>query len=182
MQARNAKRLPTSSKRKAPSGAAAPRRLSRPAPSAAEPRLVELDFSIFPTTPGSDEAQSKFTDAVLDRFVIGYSCGVTLSELCLRAAVTSYDFRLYLRRHEEFAKRWAAAEELHTEHLEQLAVELAGVAGPQSFSNLLSVLKVRKPGVYRDNVKVEHSGSVSFATDFAAAMERVNSGVHTTQH
>ena len=67
---------------------------------------------------------------------------------------TAYNHR---QSDEDFALDWADAIEAGTQELERVAIERAK---DKSDVLLIFLLKARRPDVYRDNVKVEHSGSV----------------------
>lgn len=101
-----------------------------------------------------------------------------VTRACERAKVgrrTVYD----ARKDEEFAAAWDAIEAEITEVMEREAFRRAveGVTEPvvsagkhvadvQKYSDtlLIFMLKARKPEVYRENVKVEHSGKIDSKT------------------
>jgi transposase-like protein len=109
----------------------------------------------------------------------------TVVAACKAASVgrsTTYEWR---QKDEAFALAWADIEEATTEAMEREAYRRAveGVSEPlvsagrlvtntQKYSDtlLIFMLKARRPERYRDNVKVEHSGTVTFA-DLAAIIE-----------
>lgn len=95
---------------------------------------------------------------------------------------TAYEAR---QRDETFAVAWADVEEQTTERMEREAYRRAveGTTKPvyqggkevgaiQEYSDtlLIFMLKARRPEKYRDNVKVEHTGNITFA-DLAAHVE-----------
>jgi hypothetical protein len=65
---------------------------------------------------------------------------------------------VYAARHadEAFAAAWDEIEERSTEDLEQVAVRRAREG---SDTLLIFLLKSRRPGVYRENVRMEHTGA-----------------------
>lgn len=71
---------------------------------------------------------------------------------------TAYDER---QRNEDFALAWADVIEASTEELEREAVRRAKNG---SDVLLIFMLKSRRPDVYRDNVRLEHSGRVDSRT------------------
>lgn len=95
---------------------------------------------------------------------------------------TVYEAR---QRDEDFACAWADVDEALVERMEREAHRRAvhgvhrdvfykgDVVGEErhySDTLLIFLLKAKRPEVYRDNVKVEHSGTVTFA-DLAAHVE-----------
>lgn len=95
---------------------------------------------------------------------------------------TVYEAR---QRDEDFACAWADVEEATTERMEREAYRRSTEGVPREiyhrgevvgeelqFSDtlLIFMLKARRPERYRDNVKVEHTGTVTFA-DLAANVE-----------
>lgn len=86
------------------------------------------------------------------------------------------------RKDPVFLERWQQAYDHFTDKLEVKAEAMAMSAWAASPTMLIFLLKARKPNVYRDNVKVEHGGSISFVSDFVNAMERLNSGIAAAQH
>lgn len=99
----------------------------------------------------------------------------TVTHACREADVprrTVYDWR---HKHEDFALAWADIEEATTEAMEREAFRRAveGVVEPlyqggkhmtdvRKYSDtlLIFMLKSRRPEKYRDNVKIEHTGTV----------------------
>lgn len=88
---------------------------------------------------------------------------------------TAYEAR---QQDETFALAWADVEEATTERMEHEAIrrgvdgvhrdvfykgEVCGAERHYSDTLLIFMLKARRPEVYRENVKVEHSGNVTFA-------------------
>lgn len=110
-----------------------------------------------------------------EQFILNLADGGHVMESAKLAGVgrrTVYDER---QRNEEFALQWADAIEVSTELLEKEAQRRAvdGVEEPiyykgdevgrvRKYSDtlLIFLLKGRRPDVYRDGVKVEHSGTV----------------------
>lgn len=98
----------------------------------------------------------------------------TVTAACERANIvrsTAYDARV----DEDFARAWDEIEAETTDAMEREAYRrgVEGVSEPlvsagklvtnvQKYSDtlLIFMLKARKPGVYRENVKVEHSGRI----------------------
>ncbi|CAB4170121.1 hypothetical protein UFOVP1082_3 [uncultured Caudovirales phage] len=123
-------------------------------------------------------AKGKLTPTVLKSICEAYAVGMTVNAACDNAGVSSVAFHRYRRLHPEFdANEWAEAESLNTMELERKAHELAITSDHRNCTMLIFMLKARKPSVYRDNVSVQHSGTVEFAASFAAAMEVITNGV-----
>lgn len=81
----------------------------------------------------------------------------TVSAACLNAGIdrsTAYRAR---QQDEDFAIAWADTEAIVTDKLERKAVSLA-LGGDTRMLEFL--LKARRPEAYRDNVRVEHSGTI----------------------
>jgi transposase-like protein len=109
----------------------------------------------------------------------------TVVAACKAAGVgrtSAYEWR---QKDEAFALAWADIEEATTEAMEREAYRrgVEGTVEPlvsagkhvtdvKKYSDtlLIFMLKARRPERYRDNVKVEHSGSITFA-DLAAIIE-----------
>jgi hypothetical protein len=114
-----------------------------------------------------------------DTFLIGLGETGMVASACERAGVqrsTAYRLR---QRDEAFALAWADIESETTDRMEREALRRAveGVAKPvyqkgelvghvREFSDtlLIFMLKARKPEVYRENVRVEHSGGLNNRT------------------
>jgi hypothetical protein len=110
------------------------------------------------------------------KFLKAFAETGTVIEAAKKAGVgrrTVYDER---QRNETFALKWAEIEEWTTEEMEQEARRRAvlGVEEPVFYKGelvshvskysdtlLIFLLKARKPEVYRENVRVEHGGSVN---------------------
>ena len=98
----------------------------------------------------------------------------TVSRACEQAGIvrsTAYD----ARANEDFARAWDEIENETTDAMEREAYRrgVEGVSEPlvsagklvtnvQKYSDtlLIFMLKARKPAVYRENVKIEHSGQI----------------------
>ena len=78
-----------------------------------------------------------------------------VTEACKAAGIhrsTAYNRRAH---DAEFARQWAEIEEASTEALERIAVRRASEG---SDVLLIFLLKARRPEVYRDHHRVEHTG------------------------
>ena len=122
------------------------------------------------------------TQEKLDQFIELYSSGYTSFAAARRVGLSTLAINRYKKKNPEFMARWQEAYDEFTHFLEGKAEEMARNAMSTSPVMLIFMLKARKPSVYRDNVKMEHTGSVTFAADFAQAMEKVTSGANATQH
>lgn len=153
-------------------------------PRSASTAQPPLDLSVFPTRPLSAEALRAITPDKAAAVLVAYAAGYTLRAACLEYGLRSADFRAYLRAHPEHKPAWTEAEAAHIEYLEERAMELAHAATPMNPQALMFLLRARLPHRYKENVAVQHSGSIDFAGSFAQAMERVASGSQpsTTQH
>lgn len=126
-------------------------------------------------------AGGKLTPTVLKAICDAYAIGMTVSAACTQAGVSTVAFQRYRRLNPEFdSNEWAEAEALSTMELERKAHELALTSDHRNCTMLIFMLKARKPSVYRDNVSVQHSGTVEFAASFAAAMENITHGTSST--
>jgi hypothetical protein len=83
-------------------------------------------------------------------------------------------FRLR-HRDPEFAEEFLAAQETNTDLLEDHLARMATTAGtPGNVTALFGTLRARRPNVWRENVKVDHSGSITTTPEqLEAARERV---------
>lgn len=91
------------------------------------------------------------------RFLAALESEGTVSAACKLAGIdrsTAYRER---QRDEDFAVAWSDVEQQVTDALEGKAVALA-LAGDTRLLEFL--LKARRPDRYRDNVKVEHTGTI----------------------
>jgi hypothetical protein len=91
------------------------------------------------------------------KFIQALTDGTQVNEAATVAGIsvrTAYNHR---QSDEDFALDWADAIEAGTQELERVAIQRAK---DKSDVLLIFLLKARRPDVYRDNVKVEHSGSV----------------------
>lgn len=125
----------------------------------------------------SRSVPGKITPEVAKQIAEAHASGLTIGAACHAANVSHVAWIRYLKRDPEFAEGpWAEAQELFVCKLEERAVSLALQADSRNCTMLIFMLKARKPAVYRDNVAIQHSGSVEFAGVFAEAMNRVVSG------
>lgn len=157
---------------------------SEPTPQPPAAQLPPFNLSVFPTRPLSADALGAITAERAEAVLCGYAAGYTLRVACLEVGLRSVDFRAWLRAHPEYKEAWEAADAAHIDYLEERAIELAHAATPLAPQALMFVLRARLPHRYKDNVQVQHSGSIDFAGSFAQAMERVASGSQpsTAQH
>lgn len=100
-------------------------------------------------------------------FLKGFAEGGTISAACEVANIARSTAYRERQANEDFALAWHDLEEALTDKLERKAVSLA-MNGEVRLIEFL--LKARRPDKYRDNVKVEHSGTVTFA-DLAARVD-----------
>jgi hypothetical protein len=132
------------------------------------------------------------TDAKkLDTFLDRLSDGHTVKNACKEAGIgrrTAYDLR---ENDQAFATRWAEAEDEGVEVLEQEArrravdgVEDFKMAGDErvpvlrySDTLLIFLLKAKRPGIYREHFKHEHSGPDGgpIAVEVAQVRDRLSS-------
>lgn len=122
------------------------------------------------------------TPAVIEKYLALYSSGLDSGRAAHRAGTTLTTISNMKRKDPVFLERWQQAYDHFTDKLEVKAEAMAMSAWAASPTMLIFLLKARKPNVYRDNVKVEHGGSISFVSDFVNAMERLNSGIAAAQH
>lgn len=100
---------------------------------------------------------SKKPDAWKPAFLDALAEGRSVADACEAVGIgrrTAYDHR---QRDEGFALAWHDADERGIEELESEARKRA-LDGSDTM--LIFLLKAKRPTVYRENVKVEHSGSV----------------------
>jgi hypothetical protein len=84
----------------------------------------------------------------------------TVSRACIVAGVSRQHAYRERQANEDFAISWHDVEESLTDGLERKAVEVA-MGGDTRMIEFL--LKARRPERYRDNVKVEHTGTITVA-------------------
>jgi len=121
----------------------------------------------------SRSVPGKLTPEVAQQIADSHASGLTIGQACHEANVSHFAFIKYRRAHPEFEETvWVPATEMFTCTLEERAMQLALVADSRNCTMLIFMLKARKPSVYRDNVAIQHSGSVEFAGAFAEAMQR----------
>lgn len=92
-----------------------------------------------------------------EKFLKAYAETDMIGEAAKIAGVTRQTVHNHRQKFEEFALAFADAQESSTEGLEREAIRRAKES---SDVLLIFMLKSRRPQVYRDNVKVEHSGAV----------------------
>lgn len=92
-------------------------------------------------------------------------------------------FRLR-HRDPEFAEEFLAAQETNTDLLEDHLARMAVTAGiPGNVTALFGTLRARRPNVWRENVKVDHSGSIGTTPEqLEAARERVKAARAEATH
>lgn len=100
-------------------------------------------------------------------FLDAISSEGTIKQACFVAGVSRQHAYRERQANEDFALAWHDAEQDLVDGLERKAVEVA-MGGDTRMLEFL--LKARRPEVYRENVKVEHSGTVTFA-DLAATVD-----------
>lgn len=81
----------------------------------------------------------------------------TVTAACKTAGVSRQTAYRHRQSDEDFALAWADAEEQSTEELEREAINRA-INGSDTL--MIFLLKARRPEKYRENVKIEHSGTV----------------------
>jgi len=81
----------------------------------------------------------------------------TVTAACKQAGIARQTAYRHRQSDETFALAWADAEEESTEELEREAMSRA-INGSDTL--MIFLLKARRPEKYRENVKIEHSGSV----------------------
>jgi hypothetical protein len=91
------------------------------------------------------------------RFLAALAETSLVTEAAKRAGVSRGSAYRARQEDEDFALAWADVEEAGTEQLEKIAVKRASEG---SDVLLIFLLKSRRPERYRDNVRVEHSGTV----------------------
>ena len=102
-----------------------------------------------PSTPKKGDWKPAFLDAFAQSGMVSEACrsvGIDRS--------TAYKTR---QRDEAFALAWADVEERSTEELEREAKRRA-VDGSDTL--MIFLLKARRPEKYRENVKIEHAGTI----------------------
>lgn len=96
----------------------------------------------------------KRQDIVLDAFI---KTGTILGA-ARRTGISRETIRKWRKNDEAFEKRFQDADLDITETLETKAMSMA-MGGDTTM--VIFLLKSRRPGTYRDNVKVEHAGSIT---------------------
>jgi hypothetical protein len=83
----------------------------------------------------------------------------------------------------EFAAQYAAAQSASVDVLEErmLARAYDNRANKGNLTAMFGILRARRPSAWGGNVRVEHSGSLQLAGDFAQAMKEMPSGITAAQ-
>ena len=126
----------------------------------------------------SQAKQPRFTPEKQKLFLTLYAAGGSVAEHAQRVGVSSVTIYNYVRHDPAFARGYRIAQELNTDQLEDRLYQMAtrkGVSG--NITALFGVLRARRPAVYKDNLKVEHSGSIDLISAFALAMDATVGGV-----
>jgi hypothetical protein len=113
---------------------------------------------------------------VQEEFLRRYSEGGTVREHANALGVSHVAIFRLKNRDEAFEKRFLEAQETNTDLLEDHLVRMATTAGaPGNVTALFGALRARRPERWRENFKLEHSGSIATTTadQLAAARERV---------
>lgn len=104
----------------------------------------------------------------------GYARGLSIQAACDLQGVSSVAFHRYKRLNPEFAaNEWADAEAMNSAVLEDRATMLAHSADNRSPAMLIFMLKSRLPDRYRENLKMEHTGTITHVTQTALQQARV---------
>lgn len=100
-------------------------------------------------------------------FVEAIATEGTIKQACAVAGISRQHAYRERQANEDFALAWHDAEEDLVDGLERKAVEVAMNGDTRMLEFLL---KARRPETYRENMKVEHSGNITFA-DLAAHVD-----------
>lgn len=135
------------------------------------------------STPFANNLARPAKQEQLTKYLELYSAGMPSGQAGEVCGLGYHTIQHYRETDPAFAKAWQKAYDAFTDVLEKRAEHMALECKTTSPTMLIFMLKARKPSVYRDNVKMEHSGQVTFATEFATAMQRAEvNGVTATQH
>lgn len=117
----------------------------------------------------------KLTPDIRAEFLRRYAEGGTVREHAHALGVSHVAIFRLKNRDEEFEKEFLVAQDTNTDLLEDHLARMATTAGtPGNVTALFGTLRARRPSVWRENVKVDHSGSIATtAEQLEAARERV---------
>jgi hypothetical protein len=126
-----------------------------------------------------DSVSGKLTPAVQAKFLEHYGAGKTVEAAATEVGVSRIAIFKLFKRDSDFATKFVEARDISCDVLED---KLLSIALNGHVLAIFGILRARRPAVWRENMKVEHSGNVSFSGEFAAAMQQVHSGHPATTH
>lgn len=127
----------------------------------------------------------QLTPEIRAEFLRRYAQGGTVREHAHALGVSHIDIFHLKNQDEEFEKEFLVAQNTNTDLLEDHLVRMATTAGtPGNVNALFGTLRARRPNVWRENLKVEHGGTVltTTADQLEAARERVKAARAETTH
>lgn len=120
-----------------------------------------------------------FTPERKREFLDLYSEGGSVATCAKAIGVSHVTIFNHKRTDPEFAREFELAMEANTDRLEDHLYRMATEKGiPGNVAAVFGTLKARRPSVWRENMKIEHDGSIQTTTpdQLAAARERVRAG------
>lgn len=126
----------------------------------------------------------KLTPEVQAEFLRRYAEGGSVKEHAHALGISHVAIFRLRHRDPEFAEEFLTAQETNTDLLEDHLARMATTAGtPGNVTALFGTLRARRPNVWRENVKVDHSGSIATtAEQLEAARERVKTARSEATH
>lgn len=125
-----------------------------------------------------DCVPGKLTAEVRADFLRYYASGFSAYVAARKVGVTRTAIFELRRRDAEFAKKYEAAREASLDAMED---NMQDMANNGNLTAMFGILRAFRPGRWRENVKVEHSGTVDIPASFAQAMEQMQSAAGKAQ-
>ena len=129
--------------------------------------------------PKSQFAGFVFTPERKREFLDLYAQGKSVKACAREIGISHVTVFYHKRTDPEFAREFEVAMETNTDILEDHLYEMATEKGiPGNVAAVFGMLKARRPTVWRENLKIEHGGSIQTTTSdqLAAARERARLG------
>jgi hypothetical protein len=123
--------------------------------------------------------QPRLTHHNYDTFLKLYAEGVPPFKACEAANVSLRSITNRRQTDEEFAKRYAEADDAFTTFLEGRAQTMAAECFHDKPTMLIFMLNARRPEVYRPQIGVKGTIVHTFAQEFSNAMQNIYNGTAT---
>ena len=115
----------------------------------------------------------RITDADYQRYMDLYAKGTTQMQCAELVGISPQSVWLKRKAEPIWEEKWQLADDGFTNALEVKAHDMAMNCPVTSPTMIIFALNARRPEKYRPQVGVKHSGTVTFANEFAAAMSAV---------